>query len=369
FASAQDLVVRAAYFVSIIGSSLVGSTFSNRIRRINLLCLWILLGVVASLLSILLGNSTVAHGLFVSVLLGVSFGLGMPSCLAYFTDCTPIDNRGQTSGIVFLATNLSAPLFAVILNSMLNSFNLIACSLILAVWRGIGLLFFLLKPEEKSASKKGGDISFVSVFHDRSFVLYFVAWLMFCFVDRFERPILTHLFGDFSYLMIGPIIGSFFALVAGVLSDRIGRKRVVLCGFATLGIAYAIIGIAPEAIFSWYFFITLESISTGILWVLFILILWGDLSRSGTGEKYYAIGAIPYFLTFIVQQLSGPSVATSQQYLPFFVASFFLFLGVFPLTYAPETLSEKKIELRRLRKYVEKAKIVKEKHIREVVQD
>jgi hypothetical protein len=105
------------------------------------------------------------------------------------------------------------------------------------------------------------------------------------------------------------------------------------------------------------------------------LILWGDLSQSDTREKYFAIGAIPYFLTFIVQQLSGSyvtpiqPVTSIQTYLPFFVASFFLFLGVFPLMYAPETLSEKKIELRRLRKYVEKAKIVKEKHIREVVQD
>jgi hypothetical protein len=33
-----------------------------------------------------------------------------------------------------------------------------------------------------------------------------------------------------------------------------------------------------------------------------------------------------------------------------------------PLLYAPETLPEKKIELRRLRKYVEGAKKVKEKH-------
>lgn len=377
FTPTQNLVVRAAYFVSIIGSSLVGSTFSNRIRRNNFLCLWIIMGIAASLSSILLSNSTVAHSLFASIFLGVSFGLGMPSCLAHFTDSTAIDNRGRASGILFLATNLSAPLFAIIFNSMLNSFNLIACSLILAMWRGIGLLFFLLKPEETSASKKGRDISFVSVFHDRSFVLYFIAWLMFCFVYRFERPILNNLYGDPSYLIIGPIIGSFFALIAGVLSDRIGRKRVALYGFATLGIAYAIIGIEasahnigidPETIFSRSFF-TLESMSTGILWVLFILILWGDLSRSGTGEKYYAIGSIPYFLTFIVQQLSGPVATGIQRNDAFFVASFFLFLGVFPLMYAPETLSEKKIELRRLRKYVEKAKIAKEKHMREMAQD
>ena len=46
----------------------------------------------------------------------------------------------------------------------------------------------------------------------------------------------------------------------------------------------------------------------------------------------------------------------------FSLASFFLFLAVLPLMYAPETLPEKKIELRRLRKYVEGARKVKEKH-------
>jgi MFS family permease len=163
--------------------------------------------------------------------------------------------------------------------------------------------------------------------------------------------------------MIGPIIGSFFALIAGVLSDRVGRKRVILYGFVTLGIAYAVIGIAPDTLFSWYFFLTIESIATGILWVTFILILWGDLSQHGSREKYYVIGEAPYFLTFVIQQLSVPSVALPL-YAAFSLASFFLFAAVLPLVYAPDTLPEKKIRLRRLRKYMDAAKKVKEKYVK-----
>ena len=355
----QDLVVRAAYFVSIIGSSIVGSILSNKINRLNFLYLWTILGVVTSSSFALVNSLTLIHILILCTLLGVSFGLGMPSCLAYFTACTPIDKRGRMSGIILLTTNLSAPLFMIVF----KMFSLMVNSMILAVWRGFGLIVFLLKPEEKLASKKKKNVSFISVFHNRSFVLYFIAWLMFCFIDRFERPVLTHLFGDFYYLMIGPIIGSFFALIAGVLSDRIGRKRVILYGFVTLGIAYAVIGIAPATIVSWYFFLTVESIATGILWVTFILILWGDLSQSGTREKYYAIGAAPYFLTFVIQLLSAPYIALIPAYAAFSVASFFLFVAVFPLMYAPETLPEKKIQLRRLRKYLEKAKKIREKHV------
>jgi hypothetical protein len=46
----------------------------------------------------------------------------------------------------------------------------------------------------------------------------------------------------------------------------------------------------------------------------------------------------------------------------FSFASFFLFLAVIPLIYAPETLPEKRIKERELREYVEKAKKAKEKH-------
>jgi len=51
----------------------------------------------------------------------------------------------------------------------------------------------------------------------------------------------------------------------------------------------------------------------------------------------------------------------------FSLASFFLFLAVLPLLYAPETLPEKKIELRRLRKYVETAKKFQRKYAEKAV--
>ncbi len=356
---AEDIVVWTVYFLSIIGSGLVGSTLSSRISRFNFLYSWMILGVVTSSLFALLNNFMVIHILIISILLGVSFGLGMPSCLAFFASRTPVENRGRISGMIFLATNLSVPPFTLVS----GMFSLMMSSIILAAWRGFGLIVFFLKPKEKIALETKRNISFISVLQNRPFILYFIAWLMFCFIDRFERPVLVHSFGDFYYLMIGPIIGSFFALIAGVLSDRIGRKRVILYGFVTLGIAYAAIGIAPDAIVSWYFFITIESIAAGVLWVTFVLILWGDLSQNGTREKYYAIGESPYFLTFVIQFLSVPYVTLIPAYAVFSLASFFLFVAVLPLVYAPETLPEKKIELRRIRKYLEKAKKAKEKHV------
>jgi len=359
----QDTVIWIAFYSAVIGSSLVGSILSSKISRLNFLCFWMILGAVSSSLPALFSSFTVTHALPISVLLGTSFGLGLPSCLAYFADCSSIENRGRISGMIFLVTNLSAPLFVI----SFSMFNFKAISLIFAIWRTFGLVVFLLRPKEKMVSEIKRKNSFVSVFHNKSFAIYFTVWLMFNFIESFERPILDYIFEDFHYVLIAPVIGSVFTLIAGILCDRIGRKRVVLYGFVTMGLAYAIIGIARNTyyeLFSWYFFLTTESISWGIFFVTFILVLWGDLSESGNREKYYVIGAVtPYFLSDIVRMLSTPYVALIPKTSAFSVASFFLFLAVLPLLYAPETLPEKRIELRRLRKYVEKAKKFQQKYV------
>ena len=363
---AQNFIIWTAYYVAIIVSGIVGSILSSRISRLGLLYFWMILGVLTSSLPALLGNSTVIYVLIVCVLLGVSFGLGMPSCFAYFADWTLIENRGRTGGMILLITNLIAPLFTILFGMS----NLIVNSIIFTSWRAIGLVIFFLGPEEKTVSETKKNASFVSILHDKSFLLYFVAWLMFCFIDRLETPIVKNSSADLYYfmLMIGPIIGSLFTLIAGLLCDWVGRKSVILYGFVTLGIAYAVIGIATNTPVSWYFHFTISSISAGILWVTFILILWGDLSQPGTREKYYAIGEAPLFLTSIIQLLSAQYVMLIPATSAFSLAAFFLFLAVLPLLYAPETLPEKKIKLRQLRNYVEKAKKVRDKYIDKIAE-
>jgi len=355
----QNTVIWVVYYSAIIGSSLVGSILSSKISRLKFLYFWTILGAISTSLPPFFSGFMVTHAMLISILLGASFGLGMPSCLAYFADCTHIENRGRMSGITFLVTNLSAPLFAI----SFGMFDLKTISLVFAGWRAFGLVVFLLKPKEITLSEINKKSSFGSILKNKSFALYFTAWLMFNLIDNFEMPILDHIFGDFQYILVAPVIGSFFTLIAGLLCDQIGRKRVVLYGFVTMGIAYAIIGIAPKALLPWYFFLTAESISWSIFFVTFILALWGDLSEPGNREKYYVIGEAPFFFAEIVGVLSAPYAALIPETSAFSLASFFLFLAVLPLLYAPETLPERKIELRRLRKYVEKAKKLQQEYV------
>jgi len=341
------------YYTAIVLSSIAGATLSHRIKRLKLLYFWMALGTALSILPALLRDNTFLNALTTSFLLGTSIGLGMPSALAYFADYTMVENRGRISAFIFLATNLGAiPLAIPFISS-----DLTKSSLFLATWRGAGLtLFFALKPEDQH-KHKARQTPLTQALHDTSFVLYFVPWIMFTFIDRFVADLLP--FGrEFAEIAIG----SFSAFVGGFLSDKIGRKRVVVYSFILLGIAYGAAGITPTLLVSQYLYLILDGFAAGMLWTTCILIVWGDLSQSGTREKYYVIGNIPFFLSRLPPILLSPYILQIPMNAAFSLASFFLFLAVVPLMYAPETLPEKKIELRRLKSYVEQAMKLTQKH-------
>ena len=197
-----------------------------------------------------------------------------------------------------------------------------------AVWRGTALSVSYLKPRKKD-SPEVIETSFVSILQDRPFLLYFVAWLMFSVVDIMEIPIVTQAVGGDESTLYGimkivePILSTVFILAAGVMCDWVGRKKIVLSGFVSLGAAYAIIGLfgklAPDIV--WYLYFVVDGAAWGIFYLTFTLVLWGDLSQSGSREKYYALGSIPFFISYIIPhfvKLPSDDLTTA-----FSVAAFF----------------------------------------------
>jgi len=363
----QNLAIWATFYVSIIGTSILGTFLSNKVDRLKFLYIWTVLGVGISFLPALLTNVTLLQVWSVSLLLGASFGLGLPSCLAYFAECTVVENRGRIGGITFLIATISVPLLTI----LFSAFDLATITVIFALLRGMGLIVFFQKPEKQPSSQMTTSVSFVSILRDRTFLLYFVAWSMFPLVDRFETALLEQfLIGwmpDLLKIMgvVEPLVAGLSLLIAGLLCDWIGRKKIMLSGFVALGVAYAIIGLAPDSVFSWYLYFFVDGVAWGIFLLIFVLILWGDLSQPGTREKYYALGSVPFFLSYIIPEfLTESFIDPISLFAAFSLASFFLFVAVMPLVFAPETLPEKKIELRRLRKFAEDAKKAKEKYER-----
>ena len=363
----QEIIIMSVYYSGIVISSIIGSILANKINRLKFIYAWTAIGIATSVVPILFSSFTWIDCLTISILLGASFGLGIPSCLSYFADVTQVENRGRISGIILLTANMAAPLLAIAFSGLDLTTNLI----VFAGWRSLGLIVFFLQPNEKNSSseRKLGD-SFSGIIKDKTFGFYLLAWIMFCLVDRLGGPIVINSLGDVSkiIIIISPILASITTLIAGIMTDWIGRKRVVLYGFISLGVAYAIIGIILTEPLVKYFFVVINGITAGLLSVTFILILWGDISQSGCREIYYTIGVIPLFITEIMGLALYEYFIQIQETsnIIFSVAAFFLFLAVLPLLYAPETLPEKKMELRRLRKFAEDAQKVKEKYERKM---
>jgi hypothetical protein len=349
-------------YIGVIASVLIGAILSEKIKAFHLSFVWISFGAFASFLPLLWTGELVIIPLTINFILGFSFGLGFPSCLASFADFTAFKNRGLLGGAILLLSTACAPFLLVLLRG-----DLFIVSMSLFFWRitsfGVISVFKPIEPSEKKTT------SFLLVLKSRTFLLYFIPLLMFCFVDSFEKAYFGSFFeAEFFEFnkTIEPVFGAIFALIGGLFADRIGRKKIIIYGFVSLGIAYAAIGLAPSWIGSWYFYSIIDGIAWGIFYVMFALVLWGDMAESNYHkEKHYAIGGIPFFLSeliviFFIPQLKG--IPRESAFASFSLAAFFLFLAVLPLMYAPETLPEKKIKDRELKQYIDKAKKTKEKY-------
>jgi hypothetical protein len=355
----ETLVLFAVHFAGVAGSAILGSIICPCARK-NSFLLWMLAGTVMSVLLTTIATNSASVNILISLFLGISIGIGLPSCLAYFADVTFVENRGIHGGITWCTVGFGILLLALLINTL----NSVSAFLALATWRGLGLIaFFCIKSKGKIQPTRNPP-AYSSILRRRDVILYLVPWIMFCLVNFMEAPILDNLFGDF-YILVGFIefaLTGIFALIGGILADLVGRKRVIITGFVVLGIEYAVLSLLSEMRASWYLYTVFDGIAWGMFASVFFMSLWGDLAGKHEKEKYYLVGGLPYILAGLLPILVKPYVEIIPLSAAFSLASFFLFLAVLPLMYAPETLPEKKIRERELRHYVEKAKKIREKY-------
>ena len=350
------------YFFMIIGI-LTATILSKSLYKFRV-HLWAFFTIVASALMLFPQATKIdIIPLIYSISSGALFGLGFPICFAYFAEITTIQKRGRIGAIIFFLISLIFVMFGAVVENL----NLKEFSLFVILW--MTTILILLWKVKTSGLFKKRETKFKSVISSRPFLLYFISWSMYCSIDLLEAPLLqnflNNIFGtEFRnlILLLGTTFTAFSILLAGFLIDFYGRKKVLLYGFIALGIAYATISIAPYNILLWYLYSVINGIATGFFIVILLFTIWGDLSPQGASEKYYALGGLPYISIVVIKEIISPYVILIPVTAAFSFASFFLFLAVLPLMYAPETLPEKVIRHRELKKYVEKAKKIREKY-------
>jgi MFS family permease len=187
---------------------------------------------------------------------------------------------------------------------------------------------------------------------------------MFSIINFAEAPILEKVFGveSFTFAIFSEYVFiGIFAFIGGVVADSAGRKRIAIIGFVMIGVEYAALSVFSHYHEALYLFMSLDGITWGLFFSVFFTAVWGDLGEGYEKEKYYVLGGLPFLLANFVSILISPYIGIISPTAAFSFASFFLFLAVIPLMYAPETLPEKHIRERELRSYIEKAKKIKEK--------
>jgi MFS family permease len=358
----DSLVMFMSYYIAILTTGVVGSLqLQEKLREKSILFCVTLVGAFSySLAPVLIIQKTFFHFIIAVSFLGASLGITIPTCFAFFAEYSKIEGRGLLGAFILFFVQF----FTIVIYMIGNACSTISTLLILAGWRFIGALSLFYtshKGQIKDLEKPNVMI------RDRSFILYFVPWFMFCLVNFIEAPLLERFFGQemfATHVLIGVVIIGISAFLGGLLCDLKGRRLTGIIGFVLLGVSYALLNLFPEAFVAKISFMIVEGIAWGFLYVTFIFVIWGDLSEGKVREGYYLLGGTPFLLSGLIQATAQHFIMIIPTYTSFSLASFFLFLAVIPILYAPETLPEKTFKERELKSYIEKAKKVREKFIK-----
>jgi MFS family permease len=358
--SSESIMIFILHYLGIAISAVLGTILFPRARAISLFA-WILGGVITSVFVVTVPSNGIAVNMAFSLFLGASIGAGLSSCLAYFADLTSVENRGVRGGIVWATIGFGILVLAMLVGSLSSALTVYA----LTAWRALGLIAFLFVKDKEKMQSTLAPQAFSVILHRTDFLLYLAPWVMFCLVNFVETPIVQNLFGE-SFVLVGLIsfaLAGVFAFAGGVVADTVGRKRVIMSGFIMLGIEYALMSIFYESPVAWYLYTVFDGIAWGMFSTVFFMALWGDLGGTYEKSRYYLFGGLSYVLSGFLSIVVTPYLQVIPPSLSFSLASFFLFLAVLPLVYAPETLPERKIKERELKEYIEKAKKTKKKYI------
>jgi MFS family permease len=346
-------------------SAIVGSVISERTNRRRFLVSWIIVGLISNISVIFTQELGLLYFYLISAILGISIGLGFPSCLAFLADCTTVGERARVTGIAIFATLVLAMLSFIVAMTFEIQYG-IELVFLLSALKGTSLLAFVSGDCERRKSERIRP--WKNIFVSEDFVLYLFPWLMFSLAGSINNLMFAVLFEQVEYINIETIADVLHYLtwavvgfISGIMADRIGRKQPLIVGLTSLGVSYAIFGLftSPE---TFILYQVLSGVAWGFLFTVYITLL-GDLASYGSKEKFYAMGAImPIILTLSFNTLIGLFNITAPISVLSPVFSIVLFLSVFPVLRATETLPRKKIRERQMKDHIEKVGKILEDH-------
>jgi MFS family permease len=350
------------FYGSAIFSALIGSYIGKRIYGKKLLLPWILLGMVST--AALLLFQGMAFLVIVSFLLGISMGLGLPSSMAYMSECTEVEERARVSGIIVLGTFLIAFIAMMLIRTF--ALDLIGVIVVFVAVRSFSLL--ALAVDDWSPKIQKPLVLMPSKVAYKKLVFYLLPWVIFSaaaglawnLIPLDSNFVAVRALGtNIRYICLGV-----FGLIAGFTADRFGRKPPIIAALIMLGVGFALIGFSmtPTSVL---IYLILSGAAWGLLFVTFLAVP-ADLSPPEYREKFYGIGFIsPVAILFALSTIPIDSLtAIMPASMLSQILSMVLFISIIPIFRVAETLPKEKMVERQMKDYMEKLEkaIVEDKH-------
>jgi|WetSurMetagenome_2_1015567.scaffolds.fasta_scaffold09225_2 MFS family permease len=343
-----------------IFSAIVGSFVAKKINRTNLLLSWIAIGVFATV-SLMLFQGTVFL-VVSSLVLGLSLGFGLPSSMAFITECTVVEERARISGAIILVTFILG--FTTLAVIRILHLDVASSILLFAAVRAVSFFALTIDKCDGKDERVTGKPRLPTVAY-KEFLYYLSPWIMFCVAAGLASNLIPNTAEYESAISLGTYLRyvciAVFGLLSGIIADRIGRKQPIIIGLIMLGVSFALLGfnMSPNTVL---IYLTISGVAWGAFFVIFLTIP-GDLSVRGTREKFYAIGYIlPLAILFALSAIPGIAIFSTFSASSFAqILSIILFVAIIPVLRAKETLPSRKVDERKMKEHLAKlGKAIKE---------
>ena len=330
----------ALFMLSIVCSALIGSILSVRVKSKNFLTFWILLGTAVTPTFAIFDEPI--FFLILSVIAGISFGIGFPSCLAFIANSTNVDERARVSGTILLITFF----LLILMNAITSSLTLFQALLVLAIFRAVSLFAIKFSIQNNIEIKK---YSWKKIVSTEGYGLYFLSWFIFMVggsLSGFVRewlPDTAHSVALATQGLILTYLGvAFAALISGFFSDRYGRKRFITPVILISSLGFILIPFLTTAteLNLPLFIIAVTSVLIALLGIITPLDAWAqDLLPVNERGKFLGILNIVQTVSQMIGATVGGIAATIYGIDWVFIFAPIFFLGSIPFFFfVKETL-------------------------------
>jgi MFS family permease len=183
---------------------------------------------------------------------------------ALITESSDSSARGRTFGFHRAMDTMGAvigPLLAIVAMQILNeNYRFIFLLSFIPAFIGVLLLFFFVKEKDRK-SKSTADFQFNWKSLDPSFKVFLFISFIFALGNSSNAFLILraqNLGLSVTMVMLAYVLFNFvyavFSLPAGIISDKIGPKKILLAGFLLFAVIYLFFGLITKSIFIWLLF-------------------------------------------------------------------------------------------------------------------